>query len=118
MTLPLPTHPLVDVTGDPDDYPDDLTRAARDELESLWDDLYAARRHGINTGWSIQCHQLAYRIVRLSRLVGPTLWEAIQIDLLYDGVYERVHQDAGIDYPSIDWQRVDAVKARIEARRT
>lgn len=116
MTLPLPTHPLVDVHEDPDNYPDDLAGAVRSELEHLWHDLYLARRHAHNTAWSMGCGNAAYRIVMLSRLVGPTPWGDVQVDLLLDGVYERVYQDAGIEFPPVDWARVREVKARIEAR--
>lgn len=115
MTAPLPTEPLF--WDDPDDEPfESLEAAARHELVQLWSDLSTARRNAINTSWSIQCGNLAHRIVNLSRLAGATPWEEIGVSLLLDGVYERLHREAGIDYPPIDWGRVRNVAQRIADR--
>ncbi len=114
MSWPLPTHePLITVE---DKYPATRKAAARGWLVSLWHDLAEARTRGINTGWSINCGNLAYRIVRLTRHVGTIPWGEVSVYLLVDGVYERLHQENGLDYPPIDWDAVRATVARIEQR--
>lgn len=93
-----------------------LIAAVHEELASLWHDLYEARRRAWpEDGWSIEAERKAERIVDLSRLVGATPWEQIQVTTLLDGAYERVYRNAGIEYPSIDWSRVHAVDEQIKA---
>jgi hypothetical protein len=88
---------------------DALTAAVREELVMLWGDLTSAVRYAANGSWSIQCDNLAERITVLSRLVGPTPWDEIDVGTLLSGVYERVHREAGIEVPPIDWERVRQV---------
>lgn len=91
---------------------DTLAAAIHDELVNLWSDLTAAVRYAHNGCWSVGCENVATRIVTLSRMVGATRWEEIDVDLLRSGVYERVYRDAGINYPPIDWDRVEQVRRR------
>lgn len=79
-----------------------------------WDELQSARREAMNGRWSIRCDNLVCRIVGLTRLVGPLPWEKIQVDLILDGVYERIHEAIGAPTPlsADDRQRVLAVKER------
>lgn len=111
MTQPLPQGPLLGAEHSADDFPATLTDAARAELEQLWGDLAAHRRYAHNGVWSVGCENKAYRIVALSRLVGALPWGQVDVDVLLDGLYERLHTEAGIAYPAIDWERVRAVKA-------
>lgn len=113
VTRPLPDGPLLGDTAD-DDWPTDLADATRTELADLWSDLSTARQFAIGGVWSMQCDNLAYRIVCLSRLVGPTPWGDVGVDVLLDGLYERLHVEAGIAYPPIDWKLVRSVQAEIE----
>ena len=94
---------------------DDLTQAIRDELVQLWGDLASAVRYAHGGCWSVQCENVADRITALSRLVGPTGWGHIDVTLLKDGVYERVHREAGIEVSPIDWERVNELDAQIRA---
>jgi hypothetical protein len=116
MTRPLPEKPIftAEELTNAEDYPDDLGAAARTELVNLWHDLGQARRSAINGVWSVHCDHLAYRIVMLSRIVGACPWGDIDVDVLLDGLYARIHDEAGIPYPEIDWVRVREVKAYIE----
>lgn len=95
---------------------EDLAAALADELVQLWGDLSSAVGYALNGCWSIQCENLAERIVELSRLVGPTGWEHVGVDLLLGGVYERVHREAGIEFPAVDWPQVHALHARIKTQ--
>lgn len=94
---------------------DSLQAAAREELEFLWDDLHNARRTAANGEWSIRFDELVHRIGVLTRHVGPTPWEKVQIPLLEDGVYQRIHADLEI-LVEVDMQHVRQVRADIEAR--
>jgi hypothetical protein len=85
------------------------------ELNHLFNDLWQAMQHRINTDWSIRCENLAWRIQLLSRLAGPLHWDHITVSLLRDGTYARVYE--GVEYPPIDWERVAKTEARIEAQR-
>ena len=73
--------------------------AVRDELSCLWADLQTARRDAHNGTWSTHCDWIVGRIKTLTPLVGPTPWEKLDITLIEDGVYQRVHQELGIDAP-------------------
>lgn len=99
----------------PEDRPATLEEAAREELVHLWYDLCMAQRNAIRTDWSIQCEGLADRIEALTRFVGPAPWERIQIPLLENGVYQRLHAEWGIGAP-VDMQRVAQTRANIDAR--
>jgi hypothetical protein len=34
-------------------------------------------------------------IIGLTRLVGPLAWEHVSVDLILDGIYERIHEAIG-----------------------
>lgn len=91
-----------------------LEQVAREELSFLWGDLNTARQSAIRNQWSIQCDNIAERIKALTLLVGPTPWEEIQIQLLEDGVYQRIHAEWGVEV-SPDMVRVAEVRGRINA---
>lgn len=86
------------------------------ELNHLWGDMEDALRSRIGEGWSIRCENVAWRILLLSRRVGPLRWDHVGVELLRNGTYERVY--AGVEYPPIDWDRVAEVEASIAARLT
>ncbi len=111
---PMPEQPLLGVEEE-SDYPHDLTAAAQVELEHLWHDLHNARQVAVNGVWSIQCENLAYRIVMLSRLAGALSADHVQVDVVLDGLYERLHREARIEYPPIDWDGVRETAAHIAA---
>lgn len=83
-------------------------------LQLAWDDLFSARREALNGSWSIGCDGQVCRIIGLTRLVGPLSWEHVAVDLILDGIYERVHEAVGTPTPlsDEDRQRVQAVKER------
>jgi hypothetical protein len=125
MTDPICTHTCHDAdAGEWDGWCDDcatpheadLVQVARQELINLWSDMYDALESAIRTDWSMRMENLASRIVALSRLVGVAPWDNIQVRLLRSGIYERVHQTAGLAYPAIDWPRVAQVEERIAGR--
>ncbi|MCX4450679.1 hypothetical protein [Streptomyces sp. NBC_01789] len=74
-----------------------LVEVARGELVCLWGDLDEARRDAHEGQWSMGCDSLVERIKALTPLVGATPWAQVQIALLEDGVYQRVHQELGIE---------------------
>ena len=76
---------------------EELLEVARGELVCLWGDLDEARRDAYGDQWSMGCDSLVERIKALTPLVGPTPWAQVQIPLLEDGVYQRVHQELGIE---------------------
>lgn len=88
-------------------------------LELAWRDLQSARREALNGRWSILCESQVYRIIGLTRLVGPTLWEKVDVDLILDGIYERIHEAVGMPTPlsDADRQRAQAVKDRSKVPR-
>lgn len=92
-----------------------LEKACRRELRSLWSDLATAVSRGINTSWSIQCENLAWRIRKLTLLVGPTSWESVSVTLLEEGVYQRLHAEWGIEV-TVDMDRVAQTRASIDER--
>ena len=92
-----------------------LKAAVREELSDLWGDLHSAQNHAINGRWSIACDNLEERIKALTPLVGATPWDEVQIPLLENGVYQRIHADLGIAVHP-DMARVAQVRARINAR--
>ena len=94
----------------------DLEEALHDELLSLWTDLTQARGTAINTDWSIRCGDIAHRIKQLTKLVGPTDWEYVSIDLLEAGIYQRLHAEIDVTV-EVDMARVAEVRANIERRR-
>lgn len=76
-----------------------LLDVAREELSSLWRDLDDARHRAYRGQWSMGCDSLVERIKALTPLVGPTPWDEVQIPLLEDGIYQRVHAELGIEAP-------------------
>jgi hypothetical protein len=78
--------------------PASVAEAIEGELVILWCDLDHAMRNAYRGGWSINCDNIAARIIGLSRLVGATPWENISIPLLLDGVYQGLLTDAGIKH--------------------
>jgi hypothetical protein len=76
-----------------------LRTALREELSCLWTDLQTARRDAIRGGWSMHCDWIVERIKTITPLVGPTLWEQLDIQLIEDGVYQRIHAEIGVDAP-------------------
>lgn len=91
-----------------------LKQAVREELADLWGDLHRAQSYSINGRWSIACDNLEERIKNLTPLVGATPWDEIQIRLLENGVYQRIHADLGIAVQP-DMVRVAQVRERINA---
>ena len=97
------------------DGTDTLETVARWELLCLWSDLNDARRSAIRDSWSMNCDDLVDRIKMFTGHVGPTPWEEIDIDLLEDGVYPRVHAEMGVAV-DVDMASVAETRASIEAR--
>jgi hypothetical protein len=93
-------------------WPNTLDEAARDELLRLWDDLNLAVEYARDGCWSTGCENLAYRIVALTRLVGAAPWTEVDVKLIRSGVYERIHAEAGLRHPPIDWDEVAAFEQR------
>lgn len=90
-----------------------LLNVAREELYSLWCDLDAARRRAYHDQWSMDCDSLVERIKALTPLVGHTPWEEVQIPLLEDGIYQRVHAELGVDAP-VDMGKVAEHRAYLD----
>ena len=87
-----------------------LKEVARGELACLWSDLEEARRRAYSNAWSMGCDSLVERIKALTPLVGPTPWDEVQIPLLEDGVYQRVHAELGIEV-TVDMAKVAETRA-------
>lgn len=79
--------------------------ALRRLLLLAWNDLQGARSRAINGCWSVRCDDCIHRIVVLTRIVGPVSWDEIDVDLVLDGVYERVHESIGTPTPLADDDR-------------
>lgn len=77
-------------------------------LELAWSDLQSARHQALNGRWSIDCDGQVCRIIGLTRLVGPLPWENVQVDLILDGIYERIHEAIGTPTPLSDADRARA----------
>ncbi|MET8378019.1 hypothetical protein [Streptomyces microflavus] len=90
-----------------------LLEVAREELVCLWHDLDEARRRAVRNRWSVACDDLVDRIKALTPLVGPTSWEEVQIRLLEDEVYQRVHAELGIEAP-VDMGKVAEHRAYLD----
>ncbi len=76
-----------------------LRSALRDELSYLWTDLQTARRDALRGGWSMHCDWIVERIKTITPLVGPTPWTGLDIELIEDGVYQRIHEEIGVEAP-------------------
>ncbi len=94
-----------------------LEGAARDELMRLWDDLNRARQNAHGGCWSGECESLARRIVVLTWHVGATDWTHIQAPLIRSGLYERLHAEAGLEYPPIDWPAFDGYERQLNGEK-
>jgi hypothetical protein len=83
-------------------------------LELAWSGLELARREALNERWSIRCDHEVCRIIGITRLIGPLPWEHIPVDLILDGIYERIHAGIGVPTPLSDdnRQRAREVKER------
>lgn len=83
-------------------------------LAIAWDELQTARGEALNGRWSMRCDSAVERIIGITKLVGPIPWEEIQVDLILDGIYERIHEAIGTPTPlsADDRQRAQAVKDR------
>lgn len=90
-----------------------LRDAVREELSCLWTDLRTARRDAINGQWSMHCDWIVERIKALTPLVGPTPWTDLDIELIEDGVYQRIHTQLGIDAP-VDMDAVRRHRAKLD----
>lgn len=87
-------------------------------LQLAWGDLQSARSSALNGRWSIECEYLVCRIVGLTKLVGPTGWGDVPVNLILDGVYEQVHEAVGIPVllSESDRRRAREVKERSSGR--
>jgi hypothetical protein len=110
----LPERLMDSDPGNAEDWPADLPAAVHDELVHLWHDLLEARRAALNGCWSMQCENVVYRITALSRLVGAIGWDEVDVTLVRSGLYERVHRDARIEHPPIDWDQLTECERRIK----
>lgn len=88
--------------------------ALRWTLQLAWDALQQARADAASDSWSAACDAQVRRIVGLTRLVGPLPWDAVDVDLVLDGVYEHLHEAIGMPtpLPVATRRRVEAVKTR------
>jgi hypothetical protein len=91
-----------------------LRSALRNELACLWTDLQTARRAAINGQWSMHCDWFEERIKAITPLVGPTPWTELDIQLVEDGVYQRIHAEIWVDAP-YDEDGVRKHRARLDA---
>lgn len=87
---------------------DVLRTTLRDELENLWGDLNGAMNRAANGQWSIECDHLASRIGTISHVVGPVDPGSVQMPLLLNGTFDRLHSEWGIR--PLAWDR-DATQA-------
>jgi len=85
-------------------------------LQLAWGDLASARNTAIDGKWSMACDGQVARIVGLTRLVGPLPWEHVSVELILDGVYERIHEAMGTPTPLSDEDRARAQD--VKERRT
>lgn len=76
-----------------------LRDALSEELSCLWTDLQTARRSAYKGNWSMHCDWIEERIKAITPLVGPTPWEQLDIILIEDGVYQRIHEEIGVPAP-------------------
>jgi hypothetical protein len=68
-------------------------------LGLAWGDLAEACGMALNGRWSLRCDYAVHRIIVLTLLIGPQSWESVSVDLILNGVYERVHEKAGCPTP-------------------
>lgn len=83
--------------------------AALEWLRGLaWGDLQQARGRALNGVWSMECDNVIDQIVGITSLVGPEPWESVNVSLILDGLYERIHEAAGYPTPLSDADRARA----------
>lgn len=93
-----------------------LEDAAVDELMRLWGDLHAAMRDARDGCWSVACEGVARRIAVLTRALSrATRWQEVDVDLLENGIYQRMHDLMGISYEPPDMTVVAEMRAEREA---
>lgn len=77
------------------------------ELVNLWYDLYLARRHAARGGWSMGCENTVGRIITLTRVLDRgTSWRKVVAPLLIDGIWQAVHDAAGVEVEPPDMEAV------------
>ncbi len=86
--------------------------ALRHLLALAWNDLVYARERAMNRRWSVECDWHVARIVGLTRLVGPLPWGHVNVDLIVDGTYERVHGAMGVPTPLSEADRAQAQEVK------
>jgi hypothetical protein len=74
-------------------------------LNLAWHDLQSTRQAALNGRWSMACDGQVDRIIGLTRLVGTLSWEHVSVDLILDGIYERIHDAIGSPTPLTDDDR-------------
>lgn len=93
-----------------------LEEAATDELMRLWGDLHHQMRDARNGCWSVGCESVAHRIAVLTKALGKaTRWQAVDIELLESGVYQRFHDLMGVPYEQPDMDVIAEMRADREA---
>jgi hypothetical protein len=85
-------------------------------LNLAWSDLQKARGQALDGRWSMECDSQVSRIVGLTKLVGPLSWENVSVDLILDGVYERIHAAIGTPTP-LSVEDRERVRQVLERRR-
>ncbi len=87
------------------------------ELVDLWYDLYLARRHAARGGWSMGCENTVGRIITLTRVLDRgTSWRKVVAPLLVDGIWQAVHDAAGVEVDPPDMAAVEADLAADRSR--
>lgn len=47
----------------------------------------------------MHCDSIEGRIKAITPLVGPTSWKQLDIQLIEDGIYQRIHAEIGVSAP-------------------
>jgi hypothetical protein len=76
-----------------------LTDFVRNELVSLWDDLFNAQQRAANGEWSIECESFGERIAAASNLVGAVDWNEIGLPLVTSGWFQAMSRRVGVAHP-------------------
>ncbi|SDH67006.1 hypothetical protein SAMN05421505_12016 [Sinosporangium album] len=84
-----------EIRGPLDNSADLPLDAIREELIHLWNDMCEARLNAYEGCWSGTCENLERRIKLLTPLVGPISWKEVQVELLAEEVFQRIHADMG-----------------------
>lgn len=95
-----------------------LEEAAGDELMRLWHDLYSQMRYARDGCWSVGCEYIVSRIVTLTRALGrPARWQDMPLNLLENGIYQRMHDLLGMAYEPPDMDAVARSRALLQEAR-